>query len=305
MIKEKKPNFFIVGAPKCGTTALATYLNDHHEIFISDPKEPHYFADDFSKYQCCNDEKQYFDLFNNMPKEIKAIGEASVFYLYSMKAIENIYNYNSNAKLIVMLRNPIEMIHSLHSQLFYTADEDIILFSEAWKLEKNRKMGKNIPMKCREPKLLYYSEIAKYDEQLQRIYNYFPKSQVKVIIFDDFKKSPLNVYKEVLNFLDLDYDGRIQFDKINENKQLKSVLVNNLIIRPPRIIVNFIKYFKIIFGIKEIGLFKKIRNKNTVIVKREQLEDHLKKEIYLNYEDSINNLSSMLNRELSVWKYYE
>ena len=89
-MKNKKPNFFIVGAPKCGTTALASYLNEHSKIFVSNPKEPHYFATDFPRYRLYDSLKQYLDIFNDAKSENVAIGEASVFYMYSRGYKKNI-----------------------------------------------------------------------------------------------------------------------------------------------------------------------------------------------------------------------
>jgi len=301
-MKNKKPNFFIVGAPKCGTTALASYLNEHSKIFVSNPKEPHYFATDFPRYRLYDSLKQYLDIFNDAKSENVAIGEASVFYMYSKEAIKKIYEFDSNANIIVMIRNPIEMVYSFHSQLFYTADEDVEDFSEAWKLEEKRRNNINIPKQCREPKLLYYSEIAKYSEQLDNIYTYFPKSQVKTILFDDFKKDVLGVYKEVLLFLNIEYDDKVKFDKVNENKKIKSKRLNQLTAQPPKIVGTLVRAIKNTFGIEKFGVIDSIRKKNTLIKKREELSQELKETIYNNYKDDIHKLSLLLNRDLSFWK---
>jgi len=300
-MKINKPNFFIVGAPKCGTTALATYLNEHENVFISNPKEPHYYATDFPKYRCCTEEEKYFELFHNA-NEDGAIGEASVFYLYSKEAIKNIHANYPDAKIIVMLRNPIEMVYSLHSQLFYTADEDVEDFKTAWELEEDRKKGLHIPSKCREPKLLFYKEVAKYSEQLENIYQYFPKSQVEVILFDEFKKDTLNVYKNILAFLNVDYDGRNEFKKINENKKIKSQTINELVVRTPSFIKKSVKFIKTILGVKKLGFLDYIRKNNTDITKREPMKEDTREKVYETYKDDIHKLSILLEKDLSTWK---
>lgn len=301
-MKNKKPNFFIVGAPKCGTTALASYLNEHSKIYVSNPKEPHYFATDFPKYRLYDNLKQYLDIFNDAKSENTAIGEASVFYMYSKEAIKQIHDFDSNAKIIVMIRNPIEMVYSFHSQLFYTADENVEDFSEAWKLEEKRRNNFNIPKQCREPKLLYYSEIAKYGEQLDNIYTYFPRSQVKIILFDDFKKDVLTVYKDVLSFLNIEYDNKVKFEKVNENKKIKYKKLNQLTAQPPLFVGKLVKTIKNLFGIEKFGIIDSIRKNNTIIGKRDELSQELKETIYNNYKDDINKLSLLLNRDLSFWK---
>ena len=107
------PNFFIVGAPKCGTTALCEYLKYHPNVFMSTPKEPHYFAEDFERYRHVKTEDKYLALFGDCNDRHLMIGEASVFYLRSTRAVSLIRDFNPDAKIIVMLRNPVDMVYSL------------------------------------------------------------------------------------------------------------------------------------------------------------------------------------------------
>ncbi len=118
------PNFFIVGAPKCGTTALYEYLRPHPSIFMPRHKEPHYFASDLGTYPFIKTLDDYRRLFDGAGPQHLRVGEASVYYLRSTTAIANIRAFNPDAKLIAMFRNPVEMVHSLHSQLLYVAEEN-------------------------------------------------------------------------------------------------------------------------------------------------------------------------------------
>ena len=133
----KKPDFFIVGAPKCGTTALAEYLRQHPDVFFSDPKEPCYFCNDFPRKRYVESESDYTALFRKA-KSGSILGEGSVWYLYSECAIENIYQFNPNAKIIAMIRNPVDLVYSLHSQLVYSGEETISDFEEAWDIQYKR-----------------------------------------------------------------------------------------------------------------------------------------------------------------------
>ena len=108
-----KPNFFIIGAPKCGTTSLHNYLKSHSQITMSNPKEPHYFSKDIKNGGIRNIEK-YADCFSHGKRNAIAIGESSTLYLYSRVAVQNIYNYNRDVKFITMIRNPIEIARSFH-----------------------------------------------------------------------------------------------------------------------------------------------------------------------------------------------
>src|SRR5882672_1680365 len=111
----RKPDCFIVGAPRCGTTAMYTYLGQHPEIFMSARKEPHFFGTDLSSPALVRDEQQYLSLFAKAQNEKRA-GEASVFYLYSQRAAREIHAFCPSARIIIMLRNPVEMMYSLHSR---------------------------------------------------------------------------------------------------------------------------------------------------------------------------------------------
>ena len=156
-----KPNLFIVGAPKSGTTALSDYLREHPNIFISVPKEPHFFAIDLPGHRRKFDTyAKYIRLFENADEHV--VGEASVHYLYSQKAIENIYEFNSEARLIAMLRKPVEMVYSMHSQALASLNEDVTDFEKAWELEPERSAGRHVPKHCHDVQILYYSQIAKY-----------------------------------------------------------------------------------------------------------------------------------------------
>ena len=117
-----KPNFFILGASKCGTTSMARYLAEHPDIFVSDPKEPHFFNTDFANRHT-RYIKTYESYFRSASEYHMAVGEASVFYLFSHKAVSNILVYQPKARFVVMLRNPIYMVYSWHSEALQSFGE--------------------------------------------------------------------------------------------------------------------------------------------------------------------------------------
>src|SRR5688572_26342484 len=138
------PNFFIVGAPRCGTTALYQYLRQHDRIFMPTVKECHFMADDFADFRRAHDLDEYLGLFEGATPRHVAVGEASVFYLMSDIAIPNIEAFNPNARHVVMLRNPVELVQSLHEQLLGTLHEDEPDFETAWRLQETRRAGRRI-----------------------------------------------------------------------------------------------------------------------------------------------------------------
>ncbi len=204
-----RPVFFIAGNSKSGTTALHAFLKQHPDIFMSVPKEPNFFAKDFCRdpnpgasfYPMAH--SQYLGLFSEAwPGQM--CGEASACYLYSTVAAREIYNFNPKAKIIVILREPVDFLRSYHLQSLKnlpTEAETIKGFKHALDLEPSRKRGKNLPPKCLIPEFLYYRERVKYVEHLKRFYHYFGADQIKVIIYDDWINDNQDIYKDVLDFL--------------------------------------------------------------------------------------------------------
>jgi len=124
-----KPNFFIVGAAKCGTTGMKYYLHQHPDIFMAAPTEINHFIRDFD-IGPSQDEAWYLRHFE-AAGDARVIGEKSVWHLFSKTAATDIKAFNPDARILIMLRNPVEMIHALHSQFLYGRNEDIKNFAHA------------------------------------------------------------------------------------------------------------------------------------------------------------------------------
>ncbi len=297
----RKPNFFIVGAPKCGTTALSEYLRGHPNIFISQPKEIHYFAEDFPQYRVVKSLDQYMGLFQEATSEHLAVGEASVWYLYSSIAGHNIYGFNENAKIVVMLRNPIDLVHSIHSQLVYSLNEDEEDFETAWRLQSLRKRGIRVPKSCMAPTTLQYLQAGRLGDQVERLLEIFPSDQVKIILFDDFTMSTKGVYEDVLSFLGVPSDGRSDFPAINVSKVHKLKWLAYLTQRPPFPRGYFPQSLKKLLGLERTGALDKIRQLNARERLRKPLSPIFRAELIGAFRDDIEKLSRILNRDLSHW----
>ncbi|MFO7878451.1 MAG: sulfotransferase, partial [Bacteroidales bacterium] len=136
----KKPEFFLIGAPKCGTSSLARYLDSHPDVHFSYPKEPNYFNTDFSKKQrMFTDETLYLNQCFHKAADKNIAGEGSVWYLYSKEAVPNILKFQPDAKFIVMLRNPVDVAYAMHStHLRNKVNENVDDFKKAWDLQEIR-----------------------------------------------------------------------------------------------------------------------------------------------------------------------
>ena len=200
-----RPNFFIVGAPKCGTTSMYEYLEPHPEVFMSPRKEPHFFATDLQWQWDWNitDEAEYLALFKNAGYA-KRIGEASTWYLYSSGAAQRIKAFSPDARIIVMLRNPVDMLRSLHWHSIRNGTEDLHDFAAALEAEEDRRSGRRIPKAAPFADALLYRTVPLYAQQLSRYLQTFGREQVLVIIFDDFADNERHEYLRVTDFLRID-----------------------------------------------------------------------------------------------------
>ncbi|MDH5231701.1 MAG: sulfotransferase [Gammaproteobacteria bacterium] len=301
-----KPDLFIVGGPKCATTALVKYLEEHPDVCMAFPKEPHYFLSDYPEYRQARTIEQYLDMFKFDPeKPPKVIGEGSTWYLFSETAIKNILQYNPAAKIIIMLRNPLQVVPSLYWQFLYGHEEDAKTFEEAWKLQGLRHEGQKVPKHILEPQRLQYAKVGAFGTQLARARDIVPKDQLKVIIFDDFIADTKSIFDDVLTFLDLENINKTNFQRTNARKTHRSKLLSKLI-RPSKPINFIVRTIKKMLGIKSIGLSKKIKEINLKRVKGgDDLSKELIQDMHKAFDPEIEKLEQLLERDLSHWKQYK
>ena len=159
-------NLFIVGAPKCGTTAWVEYLRTHPDIFFPDSKEDCYFATDLPNFRFIHSEADYAKLFEGRGSA-KIVGEASAMYLFSDAAAGAIRRYNPDAKILIFLREQEEFLPSLHNQFLREFSEETEDFETVWRLSGNRP-PETVPGACLEPRTLDYAAMGRCDEQVER-----------------------------------------------------------------------------------------------------------------------------------------
>src|SRR5260370_5319469 len=198
-----KPDFFIVGAPKCGTSAMVQYLAARPDIFMA-RKETHVFGQDlrFGPRFYRRDHEAYLAEFDAWDGEDR-VGEASVWYLFSTSAAAEIKAFNPEASIIIMLREPAEMLHSLYRQFLYGGNEHLSSFAEALAAEDDRQAGRRISRQTYLAQALAYRQIARYTEQVRRYFDVFGRERVHIIVYDDFAADPAAAYRDTLEFLDL------------------------------------------------------------------------------------------------------
>ncbi len=190
-----KVDFLICGAQKAGTTALHDYLSVHPEVFMVKRKEAHFF--DFERFfQTAQvDYSIYHTLFDPVPPQ-RVLGESTPIYMYWKAAPKRIWQYNPDMKLIVVLRNPIERAYS-HWNMEYARKADTLPFWEALQSETQR-CSAALPFQHR---VFSYVDRGLYSEQLQRLWAYFPKTQVQVLKSEDLRDKPKETMGKVTGFL--------------------------------------------------------------------------------------------------------
>lgn len=301
----KKPNFFVMGAPKCGTTSLHGYLRQHPEIYVPRMKEIHFFGDDLPfrrglVKRTVNSEEKYLSLFSGA-KDEKAIGDVGVWYLYSKKAPYQIKEFFPFARAIVMLRNPVEAMYSFHSTLLFSNKENIQDFSKALAAEKERKKGNLIPpgLNPEEVGELFYKDIFKYSSQLERLFKAFKKEEVLVIIFDDLKKDTAGCYRRILRFLGVNETFKLDFKIANPSKETRFKLLGRFLYRPPSFISK--AAIKIVPRAFLLESLHKLRVLNSRPRSLPPMDPELKKQLQQEFRPDIKRVSELLRRDLSFW----
>lgn len=301
----KKPNFFVIGAPKCGTTSLTCYLSQHPNVFISPIKEPYFFNDDFPGNKLTRSLDDYLRLFEGAGDSHVAVGEGTTEYIYSLAALKNIKAFDHDAKIIVMLRNPMHMVVSLHQQWFHSLFEDQNDFKKAWHLQSERSKGGSIPKHCRVPEWLLYGWMGSYSVHIEKVFQIFPKQNVKVIIFDDFCEKTEEIFGEVLDFLGVKRIESIEFSAANRQREFSSKFSQLIAHNVPVCVRNMITRMRFFSWLKWIPssmdmIFKTESNGKFTF---EKIEDELfKKEVIDFFREDIRKLSLILDRDLGeLW----
>jgi len=299
-LDQPPPHFFIVGAPKCGTTSMAQYLNQHPHIFVL-RGEPHFFGSDLEYNSPRLTPAQYRALCRDTGDK-PVCGDRSTWYLFSHNAAHEIHEHNPHALIIAMLRNPAEMVHSLHAHHFQRGRrDDIEDLEEALAAEPDRRMGHRIPANVRFPESLYYSQIPRYSEQLERYFDSFGRERVKIILFDELKQAPERVYAQTLAFLGVDPAFRPDFDVHNASAPTPdswayrawkaSTLRYRIRSLAPQRLYDWIRNMRR----KRLARAAKRRP-------RRPLDPAVLNRLNLQFAEEIDRLESLIGRDLSSWR---
>jgi hypothetical protein len=304
------PDFFVIGAPRCGTTSLCRYLGNHPQVCFSRPKEPHYFTRIAAPPSAEELRRDYIRrYFSHREARHRMAGEGSVSYLYAPEAIERILHFNPAARFVVMLRNPLDMLPSYHLKMRFLLLEDRKNFATAWRLQEARARGEKLPRHCLDPRLLLYGEAARFGRQLERLYGMAGRERTHVIVFDDFVADTLAEYRRVLEFLRLDYDQRTQFLRRNESRIYRYRWLQELLVLPAaggakadlaQRVARKRKHGRF-SGAKKTSWIKRLAEWNRVPAVPTPLSPEMRAAVADYLRTDVELLSRLLGRDLSSW----
>ena len=297
-----RPNFFIVGAARSGTTSLDRYLSQHPEIYIVPRKEVNYFtADHFPRTgpgderinkEVIKDENQYAQLFARVAGE-KAIGESSVFYLCYQGAAERIARAVPHAKIIMVLREPVDRAYSAYMYLVRDSREHLE-FAEGLRREEERRQKGFEPM-------WWYKELGLYYRQVKSYLDIFGTQRVKVLLYDELFANPGQVLRDVFAFLEVKKDVAIDTSvRYNVGGAPKSRILYTLLdnfITKPNALEKWIK------SLVPSQLRAAWANKAMeMLLEAVPMDPKIHEQLMTYFADDVRKLEDLLDRDLCHWQ---
>lgn len=318
-MESSSPFAFIVGAPRCGTTTLAGFLQQHPDVCFSAVKEPHFFTQ-YDLGGMAEDEKnrlideEYLQrFFSRCSGEEKLRAEGSVTYLYAADHMPPILERWPDAKFVIALRDPLSMLPSLHARLLVTGDEAIREFPRAWAKIDERAQGRSIPRSAIDPRFLRYDEAGKLGQNVEKFIEVVGRERCHFVLFDDLSRDAEGTYRELCRFLQIEPWAQTNFAAQRGNKSIRYGWLQRFLKRPPKAVRTVLageKYrqrekkldaregrtIAAIFSVR-----KKLLRWNRVDAKREPLDPEVRRQIIERLRGDVILLSRLINRDLSHW----
>jgi hypothetical protein len=305
----KMPNFLVIGAAKAGTTALYHMLEQHPQIYMSPTKETNFFAlegDLKANFQIgglhglgrnsVTTLEDYQALFNDVPDHVKAIGEASPAYLYVPEAPERIKHHLPHAKLIAILRNPVERAYSAFLFKSWQGHEPLLNFAEALQQEDVRITDKW-------HWIVHYKNMGFYYRQLSRYFAIFDRSQIMVCFYEDLQNHPQELLQSIYEFIGVDRDWVPDPSTryLPTGGLPKNQLLHNLITKSLAIANSIKVVLKIIPKSWRLWIFYTINDIRRNNSNKQPLPIEIRKQLIAEYHDDILKLQDLVQRDLSAW----
>ena len=294
------PDFYIVGAPKAGTTSLYAFLAAHPDVFLPDQKELWLFGSDLdvrNRRRWTADDLP--ELYRGAPPGASR-GLAYVWYLYSREAAREIAAVRPDARIVIALRDPVAALYALHSEFVYDGNEDIADFGLALEAEPDRCAGRRIPSEAHFPAALCYRATVRYAEQVERYRDRFGADQVHVLLFDDLIADPAGMGAAVIRFLGLSEQPELAFPHANPNKRARSASLRRFLADPPPALRRIIRTF-LPAGARRAA-YRRAVDINAANPERLAMPAELRDRLRAELEPEVDRLERLLGRSLAAWR---
>ena len=293
-----RPRFFVVGAPKAGTSSMASYLSQHPSLYLPDRKDVPYFGSDLDYRPKRPNLSEYLGQFE-AAKPNHIAGDACASYLQSHHASREIRTFEPRARIVIMLRDPVAAMYSMHSHLRYLRSEDIEDFKDALDAEGERADGTRIPAGTRLTGDLLYRKLFTYTNHVSRFLECFGSDQVLLLLFDDLNANSHVVVRKVYEFLDVDPNFVPDLSVVNSNKSVRIGSLQNIVMSPPP---RLLRIFNRIAPQRFHGrLIPYLTERNTIFSGRAKMDPALQQALRSEMAPDIDRLSALIDRDLSAW----
>ena len=293
-----RPNLFLVGAPKCATTAMHAWLSQHPEIFMSRLKEPQFFAEDVLGHQRnVTTMEAYLRCFENAGEK-KIVGEASTSYMVSSAAAGKIKQFSPDACILVMLRNPVDVMFALHNLRVFSGSEHITDFATAIGSSEPR-IWRSGPWKAQPVVRRPYREVVKFACQLNRYFETFGRDRVHVVIHDDLCRCPSVVWEQVQDFVGVSRVKRDDFAPKNLSRRVRAMNLQDWLRRPTGTLRQ--AAHALLPARARRGVGEWLRAMNSAPDSRRPLGPSFRQRLADECAEDIEALSQLLGRDLTSW----
>jgi len=294
------PDFFLVGAPKSGTTSMDRWLGAHPEVLMASAKESHHFAPDLlAPGEPLAERARYLELFERHER-FRRVGESSVYYLMSGAAPRLLREFCPECRILVHLRHPVDLLYSHHSQLVYEGIEEHRDFETALRATEERRWERpDVRRRVRVAAALDYFRVVDFVSQLRRYEEWIPREQIHVVLFDDLQRDPAGVFERVLRFLDVDAGFRVSFDAHNKNKVVRSPRLREMLRNPPGWLS--VPSRLLLPGALRNEIKRRVKRMNTRFVVRPPMSAPTRERLLERLRPGIVELGAHLGRDLSGW----
>jgi len=290
-----RPNLFIVGAPKCGTTSLHVYLSQHPDFFMSHLKELAFFCPDIETRPESATESMYLDHFREGAGR-RWLGESTPLYLTSKESAARIAAFNPSARIIMVLREPVAMMQALYGQYLHMcipcrADFERELRAQ----EESRRRGERYAFPGHWG-IQRFLDVADYAAQIRRFRDHFPESQIKVILYDDLARDTPGVYADLVGWLGLTPTGSESFSRLNSQRVHLDPRVSSAI----RSFTSITRILRRAFPGTTECIREFVIRKGTRTLSRLDPDQHAR--LQAEFFPDFSELESLIGRSLAQWR---